>query len=75
MGVGKTADHRQNQQDMQKHLVGRQGLIQDADTAYHRNKVKELADKCRKDFPQHGQDIGKDFKPLYFVQRRRKQSL
>ena len=40
-----------------------------------RDKVKELAEEYRNDFPQHGQNVCKDFQPLYLIQRCRKQPL
>ena len=75
MCVYKAADYRENQQDMQEHLILRQSFIKDTDTAYHRDKVKELAEEYRNDFPQHGQNVCKDFQPLYLIQRCRKQPL
>ena len=51
MCVYKAADYRENQQDMQEHLILRQSVIKDTDTAYHRDKVKELAEEYRKRFP------------------------
>ena len=51
MGIRKTADHSEEQQNMQEHLVLRQRFIQDTDTAYHRNEIKELAEKCRDNLP------------------------
>ena len=75
MRVHKAADHSENQQDMQKHRVLRQFFIKDAYAAYHCNKVKKLAEECGNNFPQYGQYIRENFKPLYFIQRCRKQTL
>ena len=71
----KAADYCEKQQDMQKHLILRQSFIKDTDTAYHRDKVKELAEEYRNDFPQHGQNVCKDFQSLYLIQCCRKQPL
>ena len=75
MSIHKAANHSKNQQDMQEHLILWQSFIKDSDTAYHCNKVKKLAEERRYDFPQHGQNVCKDFQSLYLIQRCRKQPL
>ena len=64
MCVYKAADYRENKQDMKEHLILRQSVIKDTDTAYHRDKVKELAEEYRNDFPQHGKMFAKIFSPF-----------
>ena len=75
MSIHKAANHSKNQQDMQEHLILWQSFIKDTDTAYHRDKVKKLADECRDNFPKYGQNVCKNFKPLYLIQCCRKQTL
>ena len=56
MSIHKAANHSKNQQDTQEHLILWQSFIKDTDTAYHRDKVKKLADECRDNFPKYGQN-------------------
>ena len=75
VGVRKAADHREKQQDVQERLILRQPFIKGTDTAYQRDKVKELAQERGRDLPQHRQNVRKDFQALYLIQRRREQPL